>query len=267
MIKKLFNKLERKLTKKKILDRFITDGIEYRVIETTNILPSFKNRRGLIFRKDDMVYNHSAIYTNPKYHFQPVYKTTQKIISAWAGDNSLNNTLVLGCAGCTIPRFMVLSFPDSKITGIELSEDFIKIANKYFLLDEISKQFTLIQGDAIDYIENSDFKEKRDVIVVDIFDANTLISDIFSDGFTTALPNHTTENSIIIFNLFGKNIDEITAFTNTFSFDFDGKYILCSKDDKIPSRELILLRTINKNYTSVFEEKLKLTGMEIHKLT
>ena len=134
MLQKLIKKIRRKLTKIKVLESFFIDGVEYRVVETTSILPSVKSKRSLSFKKDDKIYHHSSIYLNPKHHFQPIYKTMQSIVDSWGKFNNIDNALILGCAGCSFPRFLSLHYPECKTTGIEISKEFIDIAKKHFLL-------------------------------------------------------------------------------------------------------------------------------------
>lgn len=253
MIKKIIAKIKKKLKKTKILDRFFIDGTEYRVVEASSILPSFKNKRSLFFKKDGRIYSHSVIYINPKYHFQPTYQIPQAIIDIWS---KTDNALVLGCAGCTLPRFLSLQFPNSHTTGIEISEKFIDIAKKYFLLHEIKDQFHLIHADAIEYIKNNQLKEKYNVIYVDIFDANKLINELFTDDFVTALTNHTDDYSIVIFNLLGKSDAEIIDFAESINSPYDGKYIFSQKEES-PVKFLTLVKTANKNSLAEFENCLE----------
>ena len=220
LIKKLSAKYRKKLTKTMIIDSFIMDGIEYRVIDNTSSLPFIKDRRMLAFKNNGRVYHHSAIYLNPKFHVQPIYNVLQELFLIWGEKNEVKNALVLGCAGCSIPRFISLHYPNSKTTGVEISEKFIEIAKKYFLLNEISNQFELIQADAIEYIKNNQSKEKQSIIYVDIFDSGKLIDDVFSDSFMSPLYTHTDESSLITFNFAGKQHSDIMQFAESINLSF-----------------------------------------------
>lgn len=262
----MISKIKKKLKKTKILDQFFIDGTEYRVVETSSILPSIKSKRSLFFKKDGRIYSHSVIYLNPKYHFQPTYQIPQCIIDIWSKFNDINNALVLGCAGCTLPRFLSLHFPKSHTTGIEISEKFIDVAKKFFLLEEISNQFELIHTDAIKYIKNNQPKEKQNVIYIDIFDANKLINELFTDDFVTSLENHLDENSIVIFNLLGKSDSEIIDFAEKINSPYDSKYIFARNQEESPIRYLVLIKAENKNSLSDFEKCLDTIDYKTQKI-
>lgn len=257
MLKKIIKKVQRKLTKITVLDRIFIDESEYRVIETTSILPSIKNKRSLSFKKDGRIYHHSVIHLNSKYHFQPSYPIPQKIISTWSNSNQINNALVLGCAGCTIPRFLALHFPKSHTTGVEISEEFIDIAKKYFLIDEISDRFEIIHSDAFEYVKENSPKQKQNIIYVDIFDNNKLIDELFSDDFIKALSNYADDNSIVIFNLLGKSVPEITRFAENIGLSYNGKYVISPIQEEIPTNFLALVKTDSEKNIADFEERLK----------
>ena len=237
-IKSLLKKL---LIKTNVLETFTMDDVTYKVIDKTSIAPNIKNSRHLCFKKDEHIYTHSSIYINPKYYFQPILSIPQKVISEWSKSYSLNSALILGCAGCSIPRFIGLKYPESKIVGVEISEKLIEIAKKHFLLDQIKNQFKLIQGDAINYVKNYNLDYKQSFIYVDIFCENKIISDVFTESFINASYSNTAEDGIIIINILAENIDEVKAFFNELKAPF--KNIFAVKQGN--AQFLILTKTTN----------------------
>ncbi len=224
MINKIKNKLKKSLIKVNVIETAEIGDEIYKIIDYTSPIPFIKDRRNFSFKNDDGIYSHSAIYLNPKYHFQPILIIPQKIIATWSKTYSIKNALVLGCAGCSVPRFIGLSYPESKTTGVELSADFITIAKKHFLLDQIEKQFELVQGDAIKYIKEYQLETKQDIIYIDIFDKNKIIKDIFTKDFISSAFECTNENGLIIINILGENIDEVKAFFGDLKIPFSNMF-------------------------------------------
>lgn len=226
MLNKIKTKLKKSLVKARVIETYEIDNEIYKVIDYTSPLPFIKDRRNLSFRVDGAIHSHSAIYPNPKYHFQPIFNIPQRLIALWSKENELKNALILGCAGCSVPRFIALEYPESKAIGVELSEDFISIAKKHFLLDQIEKQFTLIKGDAIEFVKNYDKPENQNVIYIDIFDKDKIIDAVFTEEFINGLYNCTDENAIIIINILGKDIDETISFFNSLNLSFTEKFVI-----------------------------------------
>ncbi len=253
MIKRIKSHIKRCLTKKSVLEIFTIDGVDYTISDTTSIIPSVKNQRTLLFKTDNRLYNHSSIYINPKYHFQPSYSAPQKITATWSEVYPLTHVLVLGCAGCTFPRFVGLHYPESKTIGVEISEDFIQIAKKYFLLDQIEKQFELVHGDAIEYVKKYNLTYKQDMVYVDLFCENKLIPEILTEDFVNGIGDITDENSVIIINIWGQNADEILSFFNGFQKQFQNIFIVKQGHTK----SLVLTKTADPVKDREFIDKLK----------
>ena len=223
----LKSKLRKHFIKTKTVDTFKLDDISYKVVDRKCFLPSYKDRRDLLFKTEDSkyVYSHSAVFLDTKNVFQPVLITPQKLIDAWSKRGNVDNALVLGCAGCTIPRFIALKYPQCKTVGIEYEEKFIEIAWKYFWIPEFDSKFQLLHGDAFEYVKDTD-GEKYDIICVDVFSENQLPQDVFSKEFLSDLNNCSNDNSIIIFNLLEEGMDNVSPFAKALPDYFNEKYII-----------------------------------------
>lgn len=227
MIDKIKSTLRKHLIKTQTVDSFKIDNITYKIVDRTSFLPSYKNRRDMLFKTENSkrVYSHSAVFTDTKNIFQPVLSTPQKVIDAWSKRSKITNALVLGCAGCTIPRFIALKYPECKTVGIEYEEKFIEIAKKYFWIKDFDSKFSLLHGDAFEYVKNTD-GEKYDVICVDVFSENQLPQDVFSDEFLSDIDKCSKKNSIIIFNLLEEKVENIIPFAESLPDFFNEKYVI-----------------------------------------
>lgn len=253
MISKIKHNIIKKLTKVKVIETFDIDGDIYKVIDYTNPLPFVKDKRNLSFKRDNAIYSHSAIYLNTKYHFQPILTIPQKVIALWGEQNTIKNVVVLGCAGCSVPRFISLHYPESKTIGVELCEEFIEIAKKHFLLDQISEQFRLMQGDAIKFIENRHLTEKQSIIFVDIFNNNQIIPDIFTDEFLNPLYESIAENGLVLINVFGENLEKTKDFFINLNLPFVDRVIV--KNER--AQFVVLTKTTDNRKSEAFINSLK----------
>ncbi len=225
MKKKIKALLKKMLIKKTTVDTFEIDGICYKVMDTKSPIPRFKNERWISFANNGRNYSYSAIYTNPKYHVQPIFPVAQKLVEIWGKRNRMNTALVLGCAGCSMPRFLGLHYPNSKITGVELSGKLIEIAHKHFLLDQIKNQFTLLEGDAIAFVKNKTV-QKQDVIFVDIFAGEQVVREIFSNEFLSAAYDIASEAAMVMINVLGEDADSLQALCDTIEAPFARKHFV-----------------------------------------
>ena len=137
--------------------------------------------------------------------------------------SALESALVLGCAGCSIPRFLALSSKDCKITGVEYSETMIKIAKKYFINDPIYKNFLLLQDDAFSYVYKA--SDQFQLIYVDLFVAENNCPQITSTEFVNAIGSLMTEESIAIFNALCLGKEECMKFASRYASFFSAAYV------------------------------------------
>lgn len=227
MIDTIKSTLRKHLIKTQTVDSFKIGNVTYRVIDRKSFLPSYKNRRDLLFKTDgsNRIYSHSAVYTDTKNIFQPVFIIPQKVSELWSERGNISNSLVLGCAGCTFPRFISLRFPECKTVGVEYEKKFIDIAWKYFWIKEFDEKFTLLHGDAFEYVKDTD-GEKYDVIYIDIFSENCIPQEVMSNEFLNDINNCSKDDSIIIFNLLEENTENVIPFAKALPEDFIEKYVI-----------------------------------------
>ncbi len=246
--------LKRKSIKQKIIHEFVLDNVPHRIVDYTSWVPGYKSKREIVFKvKDDNKnFIHSSIFLSTKHHFQPVFTIPQKLAYIWNNSFVANNALVLGCAGCTFPRFYALEYPESKITGVELSKTLVEIANKYFLIEQIKNQFDLYCDDAFKFVNDFEFKEKQDIVFVDIFSYNQLPADVFSKNFIDSLFDCTSENSMVIFNFLQEDCNKILDFAKSVETPFDKKYVVCVNE----RCHMLLIKTKNEKKIDEFKNSI-----------
>ena len=111
---------------------------------------------------------------------------------------AMDSILVLGIAGGSVVKTLVdeIKF-EGKITGVELDSEIIKVANKYFKLDEI-KNFEIIIGDAFEFVLKN--KNKYDLIIIDIFQDTTMPNFLFETFFINRICYHLKNKGFVLFN-------------------------------------------------------------------
>lgn len=108
------------------------------------------------------------------------------------------SVLVLGVAGGSVIKTLVdeVKFK-GKITGVEIDEEVVKLANSYFKLNEI-QNLELVVEDAFEFVLKT--KETYDLIIIDIFQDTKMPSFLFEEHFINKVNSKLKVNGFILFN-------------------------------------------------------------------
>lgn len=119
---------------------------------------------------------------------------------------NFESVLVLGVAGGSVIKTLVdeIQFK-GKITGVEIDEEVVRIANDYFQLHKIPN-FNLIVGDAFEYVLKC--QEKYDLIIIDVFQDTTMPSFLFEDHFIKHIQQILNIEGFILFNAMALEFSE-----------------------------------------------------------
>lgn len=111
---------------------------------------------------------------------------------------NFESILVLGVAGGSVIKTLVdeIKFKGS-ITGVEIDQDIIDIANSYFQLDKIPN-LEIVVDDAFEYVLKT--KLKYDLIIIDIFQDTMMPNFLFEDFFIQRINSLLNLNGFILFN-------------------------------------------------------------------
>ncbi|MCR5817205.1 MAG: hypothetical protein K6F91_10000 [Ruminococcus sp.] len=243
-------------------------------IETKTIIESFKDEetgapvkfvvadyKHPFCKKDDIrriefqngeSFLYSSVYLSDKRTFQPMYPCAQRIADCYFKDNAPDRALVLGCAGCTLPRFLINRYDGCVVTGVEYSSQLIGIARKHFITDKMSERFEIVNDDAFMYVKEAE-RESFDLIFVDIFVAEKIHSSIFSQSFTDDLYALCRQNSAVVFNLFGTGENKAKRFAEGIQAPFDARYVF----EDYRKFFLCLAKTKDKQLLERFERRMK----------
>lgn len=111
---------------------------------------------------------------------------------------NFESVLVLGVAGGSVIKTLVdeVKFK-GKITGVEIDEEVVKLANSYFKLNEIPN-LELVIEDAFEFILKT--KESYDLIIIDIFQDTKMPNFLFEEYFINNINSKLKVNGFILFN-------------------------------------------------------------------
>lgn len=122
-------------------------------------------------------------------------------INAVAQSKNGNQTfrvLMLGMGGGSMAHHLFHSLPNLQMTVVELRQAVIDCAYQYFQLPN-EPEIEVVHDNAIDFIANN--QHRYDAIIVDIFDANGLPSDLSDIAFQQNLWHSSESPGLVIFNL------------------------------------------------------------------
>lgn len=110
----------------------------------------------------------------------------------------MESVLILGVAGGSVMQTLVSDFSFSKkITGVELDQEIIHIANSYFNLDKIPN-FKCVIADAEKFVQSD--TNRYDLIIIDIFKDTEMPEFLFQESFISNSKQLLNKNGYILFN-------------------------------------------------------------------
>ena len=112
--------------------------------------------------------------------------------------SKMNHALVLGVAGGSVIKTLVdeIQFK-GQITGVDIDQDIIKIANQYFKLDEI-KNLNIVIDDAFEFVLKT--KDRYDLIIIDIFQDMNMPNFLFEHFFINRICFLLQSRGVVLFN-------------------------------------------------------------------
>ncbi|MBO6140868.1 MAG: hypothetical protein J6O40_03650 [Ruminococcus sp.] len=220
----ILSSIENKIIVESFTDKETGAGVKFVVVDYKYPFCKKNNIRRIEFQNGES-YLYSSVYLSEKRDFQPMYPCAQRMIDCFFDKSGVDDALVLGCAGCTFPRFLINRYADCEVTGVEYSSQIIEIAKKYFITDKMKSRFEIVNDDAFMYIK--EVPERRfDLVFVDIFVAEKIHSSIFSESFISDLYRICGENSMAVFNLFGVGEGKAQRFVESLDVPFDNMYVI-----------------------------------------
>jgi spermidine synthase len=150
---------------------------------------------------------------------------------------------MLGGAGFQFPKYVISHYPEMVMDVVEINPLAVKIARKYFYLDDLEKDFkaesggrlNIIIDDGMEFLRRTD--SKYDIIINDAYHSDHPDKGLTSPEGTMLIREHLSPRGIYGFNLItsleGKDSMPLVLMSKMFSYHFpDVKYARCSPDVK-----------------------------------
>jgi spermidine synthase len=112
--------------------------------------------------------------------------------------SKMDQILVLGVAGGSVIKTLVdeIHF-EGQITGVEIDETIIGIANEYFSLDKI-QNLNIVIDDAFEFVLKT--KDRYDLIIIDVFQDTTMPNFLFEKFFVNRICFLLKSHGLVLFN-------------------------------------------------------------------
>ncbi len=111
---------------------------------------------------------------------------------------SMESIVVLGVGGGSVIKTLVdeVKF-EGKITGVEIDQEVIQIANDYFKLDKISN-LSIVIDDAFEFVLKT--KDTYDLIIIDVFEDTKMPNFLYEKFFMNRIGELLNNKGFILFN-------------------------------------------------------------------
>lgn len=154
---------------------------------------------------------------------------------------TMNHILVLGVAGGSVIKTLVneINF-EKKITGVEIDQAVIVIANEYFHLDQI-KNLEIIIDDAFEFVLKT--KDKYDLIIIDIFQDTKMPNFLFETFFINRICYLLHPKGFILFNTMVLNEKQKQLNLDFFNGFDTSKYVVTKLHKVEELNELIIIES------------------------
>ena len=154
---------------------------------------------------------------------------------------TMNSILVLGVAGGSVIRTLVdeIHFK-GKITGVDIDQAIIEIANSYFRLNEIPN-LEIIIDDASEFVQKTN--NKYDLIIIDIFQDTKMPDFLFETNFKNQICFLLNPKGFVLFNTMLLNAKQKQQHLDYIK-NFDSNHYKVTKFNKLEeTNELILIES------------------------
>ena len=178
----------------------------------------------------------SATFTDENQCYDLVFEYTKFYDLMFKSSKDIKNTLMIGGAGYSYPKYYISHYTDKSIDVVEIDEDITQIAKKYFYLDKLIADYNLdtnnrlglITEDGRTYLNKN--AKKYDAILNDAFSGEIPASTLTTIEASRKIYSSLTENGLYLSNVLssidGQNSNFLKAEVNTLKQVFKNVYVL-----------------------------------------
>ena len=202
--------------------------------------------------------NESATYTENDKIYELVYEYTKYYDLMFKSSRQIKNTLMIGGAGYSYPKYFISHYEDKNMDVVEIDEKITKIANEYFYLEKLKSDYDLKNNNRLKFITqdgriflNSNAK-KYDAILNDSFSGDTPAKTLTTVEAVEKIYNSLNKNGVYLTNIIsaldGEESEFIKSEVKTLKQFFYNVYVIpCSnKNDKNVVQNNMVIATDEK---------------------
>ena len=149
----------------------------------------------------------SAAFMEEGRHYDLVFKYTQDFAIPLQKKPEIQNTLLLGGAGFSFPKYYIHYYPEKHIDVVEFKPEMYQLAMQYFYLDELYRDYNLTENrrlevfieDANEYLKTTD--RTYDLIINDCYISNRMDDELLRDEQVKSVKRCLNPGGIYIINL------------------------------------------------------------------
>jgi spermidine synthase len=130
----------------------------------------------------------------------------------------------LGLGAATLTKFCYRQFPDATVTAVELNPSVIAICASMFKLPTDDERLTVLEMDALDFVQDPTHHGAFDVLQCDLYDATARGPVLDTPDFYQACNDCLAPDGIMTVNLFG---DHPSFAKNIKAMKFAFKHVIC----------------------------------------
>lgn len=178
----------------------------------------------------------SATYIDENKCNELIFKYTKMYNLMFEADIEIKNTLLIGGAGYSYPKYYISHYEDKNMDVVEIDGKITEIAKEYFYLDKLINDYNLDENNRLNLITEdgrtylNQNEKKYDAILNDAFSGNSPAKTLTTIEAVKKIKNSLNDNGLyltnIISSLEGENKKFLNAEVNTLKQVFKNVYII-----------------------------------------
>lgn len=204
----------------------------------------------------------SATYVDENKCNELIFEYTKLYDLMFKSNNEIKNTLLIGGAGYSYPKYYISHYEDKNMDVVEIDGKITEIAKQYFYLDKLiedynlneNKRLNLVTEDGRTYLNKNE--KKYDAILNDAFSGGTPAKTLTTVEAIERIKASLNENGLyltnIISSLEGENNKFLNAEINSLKKVFKNVYVISCRAENEP------LDKINNNMVIATDSELNL---------
>lgn len=218
--------------------------------------------------------NESATYVDENKCNELVFEYTKYYDLMFESDKEIKNTLMIGGAGYSYPKYFISNYTDKNMDVVEIDEKVTELAKEYFFLDKLildynldnNKRLNLITEDGRTYLNRNE--KKYDAILNDAFSGNSPAETLTTIEAVNKIHDSLTENGMYLTNIIssidGENSKFIKAEINTLKQVFKNVYAVpCNYEEDNEKVQNIMVIATDSKLQLKGEKEIKISQNEI----